>query len=295
MPNKITEIFQQKPRTLSFEFFPPKTDKGRANLFAAAEALMDLRPDFFSVTYGAGGSTSKSTLEIVCELQDTHGIPVMHHFTCTKHTREHIRQQLNEMMARDVHNILALRGDPPADEPHYTPGPDEPRYAFELVRLVRERADWFDVGVAVFPEGHIETPNIDLDSMYTRIKQEMGANFGITQLFFESSLYSRFVARLRDAGVTMRLIPGVLPITNYPRLLDFCETCGASVPPIVHELFGPLAEDLDATLEKGKQFAVEHSRALLDAGAPGLHFYCLNKPQPVTDILKKLGDFRVAE
>jgi methylenetetrahydrofolate reductase (NADPH) len=289
---KITDIFETRPRTLSFEFFPPKTDKGRINLFAAAEKLMELGPDFFSVTYGAGGSTSKSTLDIVKELQARHNIPVMHHFTCTKHSRMEIRKQLNEMMASGIRNILALRGDPPADEVTYEPGPDEPRYAFELIRIIRERAGWFSIGAAAFPEGHPQTANKELDSFYTRVKQDAGAEFAITQVFFENELYGEFVDRTRAAGVTIRLIPGILPITNYPRLLNFCETCGATVSPRITEIFAPLADDLDATYEKGLQVVTAQCRDLLARGAPGLHFYCLNKPEPVTTIHKALGDWR---
>ncbi|MCD4825747.1 MAG: methylenetetrahydrofolate reductase [Phycisphaerae bacterium] len=289
---KISDIFDTKPRTLSFEFFPPKTDKGRDNLFAAAEKLMELQPDFFSVTYGAGGSTSKSTLDIVQELQRRHDIPVMHHFTCTKHSRVEIREQLNEMMASDIHNIMALRGDPPADEPHYEPGPDEPRYAFELIKIIRERAGWFTVGVAAFPEGHLDTPTKELDSLYTRVKQDVGADFAITQVFFETELYRQFADRMAAAGITMRLIPGILPITNYQRLCQFCETCGATVSPGIHDTFSPLADDLDATGRKGIEVVTEQCRTLLALGAPGLHFYCLNKPEPVTTIHNALGDWR---
>lgn len=289
---KITEIMARKPRTLSFEFFPPKTPKGRDNLFKAAEELMQLQPDFFSVTYGAGGGTARNTLEIVEELQKIHDIPVMHHLTCTKHGRTRIREQLNEMMTSNVLNILALRGDPPEEEYDYQPGPDEPRYAFELVQLIRERADWFAIGVAAFPEIHQETPTAELDSLYTRIKQDVGADFAITQLFFQSDLYEQFLQRLREKGVTMRVIPGVLPITNFPKLTQFCQMCGASVPQEVCEQFDPIAEDLDATVEKGKGFIADHSRRLLELGAPGLHFYCLNRSRPVVDIVESLGDFR---
>ena len=211
---RITEIFDEKPRTLSFEFFPPKTDKGHDNLYATAEQLMTLQPDFFSVTYGAGGSTSKSTLDIVKTLQERHGIPVMHHFTCTKHNRKQIREQIDEMKACNIHNIMALRGDPPADEPDYEPGPDEPRYAFELVQMIREYGNWFSVGVAAFPEGHLETATLELDSMFTRIKQEMGADFAVTQLFFEIELYKAFMKRLGEMGVSMRIIPGIMLITS---------------------------------------------------------------------------------
>jgi methylenetetrahydrofolate reductase (NADPH) len=289
---KISEVFEEKPRTLSFEFFPPKTDKGRNRLYSTAEALMQLDPDFFSVTYGAGGSTSKSTLEIVQNLQHLHDIPVMHHFTCTKHNRQHIREQIEAMKADNIRNIMALRGDPPADEPDYEPGPDEPRYAFELVQMIREHGDWFSVGVAAFPEGHLETHTLELDSIFTRIKQEMGADFAVTQLFFEVDLYKQFVARLAEAGVTMRVIPGVMLITSWKQVVRFCDTCGATVAPHIREIFEPLADDDEAAYARGIEIVTEQCRDLLDCGAPGLHFYCGNRFQPAATVLDNLGDFR---
>lgn len=291
---RISEIFEEKPRTLSFEFFPPRSEKGYENLYETASQLVTLQPDFFSVTYGAGGSTSKSTLEIVKKLQELHDIPVMHHFTCTKHNRKQIREQIEEMKANNVHNIMALRGDPPADEPDYEPGPDEPRYAFELVQMIREYGDWFTAGVAAFPEGHNETDTLELDSMFTRVKQEMGADFAVTQLFFEIDLYKQFMARLIEAGVTMRIIPGIMLITSWKQVTRFCETCGATVAPLVKDTFEPLADDNDAAYEKGIEFVTDQCRQLLDLGAPGLHFYCGNKFEPSATILENLGDFRNA-
>ncbi len=287
----ISNIFENKPRTLSFEFFPPKTEVGRERLFQAAAELAELEPDFFSVTYGAGGSTSNSTLQIVETLQEKHNIPVMHHLTCTKHTRNDIREQLNEMMVSGVHNILALRGDAPADELHWQPGPDEPRYAFELIKLIRERAGWFTVGGALFPEGHPETDGLDLDSMYTRIKQDIGAEFGITQVFFENDVYRDFIQRTDTAGVSIRCIPGILPIVNYDRLVRFCETCKATLSPRIRNIFEPLAGDATATLEKGIDIVSEQCKELLEMGAPGLHFYCLNNAEPARSILSHLDTF----
>jgi len=286
---KVTEIFDEKPRTFSFEFFPPKTDKGRANLFKAAEALAPLA-DHFSVTYGAGGSTSKATLEIVKALQSRLKKPVVHHFTCVKHTHSDIRAALEEMRRADVRNILAMRGDPPADEPDYKPGPEEPRYSYELVKAIRQQHDdWFAVGVAGFPEGHINTPTKKLDSEYLKIKQDAGADFVVTQLFFDNNEYYEFVERVGAEGVTLRLIPGILPITDYAKLLQFCDTCGATVTQSIKDIFEPLADDAEATYQKGIEVVTRQCRDLLDHGAPGLHFFCLNKTEPITTIYKNLG------
>lgn len=289
---KISEILQLGKPTLSFEFFPPKTPQGRDNLFASAKELLSLNPDFFSVTYGAGGSTTQNTLDIVCKLQREHSIPVMHHFTCTKHTRNDIRAQLIHMHEMGIDNILALRGDPPADETDYQPGKDEPRYAFELIKLIREFGDWFSIGVAVFPETHPEACSHDMDSMVARVKQHLGAQFGITQLFFDAQTYANFATRMHKAGVTMPLIPGILPVTNYPRLIDFCKMCHATIPQFIHDAFEPIADDLEATREKGIKLATDLCDKLIKAGAPGLHFYCLNKAEPVKSICKNLASWR---
>ena len=286
---KISDIFNKKEHTLSFEFFPPKTIKGMEKLFKTAEQLLKLKPDFFSVTYGAGGTTTKNTLEIVQKLQESHSIPAMHHFTCTKHTRSDIRNQLKMMDELGIHNILALRGDPPADETgEYEPGKDEPRYAFELVKLIREFGDKFSVGVAVFPETHPEAPSEEIDTSVAKIKQLSGAEFGITQLFFDVETYKKFTNRMRSAGITMRLIPGILPITNYHKLVDFCATCQATIPKTIHDEFLHIAHDLEATKHAGIKHATKFCEELLKAGAPGLHFYCLNKVEPTQAICNNL-------
>ncbi|MFP4052389.1 MAG: methylenetetrahydrofolate reductase [Phycisphaerae bacterium] len=285
---KITEIFAEKDRTFSFEFYPPKTDKGMSNLLNAAEELADLGADYFSVTYGAGGAGSKATLNVVRELLERFDVPVMHHLTCVKHTFETIRRELQEMKEAGVRNIMALRGDPPADDPDFEPGHNQPEYSYELVNIIREWGDWFAIGVAGFPEGHPLSPTLPLDSRYLKIKENHGADFCATQLFFENKTYFQFARRVRDAGVTMRLIPGILPITNYVRLLEFCMDCGASVPRSVRSEFGPLKDDREATREKGIEFAIRQCQELLDGGAPGIHFYCLNKTEPVRSIFKEL-------
>ncbi|MBT3278305.1 MAG: 5,10-methylenetetrahydrofolate reductase [Phycisphaerales bacterium] len=290
--SRIDEIFRKRLRTLSFEFFPPKTDKGREGLFAAAESLMDLNPDFFSVTYGAGGTTAENTLSIVKELQERHEIPVMHHFTCTKHSRVELRQELEDMQAAGVTNLLALRGDPPANEQDYVPGKDEPRYAFELLRLIREYGDAFCVGVAAFPENHPRSENETIDSLVLRMKQETGADFAITQLFFENDHYRNFIQRTNNVGVTMRRIPGILPVTNLTSYLRFCTQCDVAPSDAIVNTLRPHEEDADAMATAGVDFAIRQCQDLLDSSAPGLHFYCLNKAEPVTTICRELGQWR---
>ncbi|MBS3735073.1 MAG: methylenetetrahydrofolate reductase [NAD(P)H] [Phycisphaerae bacterium] len=283
---KITDIFDEKPWTLSFEFFPPKTDKGRQRLWESAEALAGLGADFFSVTYGAGGSESHATLDVVLGLLYRHDVAVMHHLTCIKHTYREIREQLAAMSRVGVRNIMALRGDPRKDEPDFVPGPDQPKYAYQLVEIIHElRGDWFCTGVAAFPEGHPMAGTVQLDSQYLRIKQDRGADFAVTQLFFNNDVYLRFVDRVRDAGVSMRLIPGLLPVVNYEKLVQFCNTCGATIPKEVHEIFEPIKNDPEETRKRGIDFAVRQCQDLINRGAPGLHLYCLNRAEPARTIV----------
>ncbi len=284
---KLTELFAQKQRTMSFEFFPPKTEKGLANLYKAAEDLAP-KADFFTVTYGAGGSSSKATYEIVVELQKRFALPVMHHYTCVKHTHTDIRQALEEFKRGDIRNILAMRGDPPDDEPNYKPGPDELKFGHELVTTIREHDDFFTVAVPGFPEGHPQTPTKDLDSKYLKYKQDVGADFVLTQLFFDNTIYYEFRERVHAEGVTMRLIPGILTITNFPRLVDFCDRCAATIPQFIRDIFEPISDDLEATYSKGVELAIKQCQDLLDNGSPGLHLYCLNKTEPVTTVYNAL-------
>ena len=286
---KITDIFAEKERTFSFEFYPPRTDKGLENLLRTAEELAKLGADYFSVTYGAGGAGSKATLNVVRALLERFDVPVMHHLTCVKHTFEMIRSELPEMTQAGVRNIMALRGDPPADDPNFQPGHNQPEYSYELVNIIREWGDWFSVGAAAFPEVHPTALNESLDTLVLRVKQESGADFFVTQLFFNNDSYSRLLERALAAGVERRIIPGVLPIVNFERVVDFCKTCGAIVTEEVMDVFNPIKNDPEAVLARGIEFTAAKCRDLLDRGAPGLHFYCLNRPEPVRSIVEKLG------
>ncbi|MBI5724458.1 MAG: methylenetetrahydrofolate reductase [Planctomycetes bacterium] len=227
-------------------------------------------------------------MEIVVEMQKRFDLPVMHHFTCVKHTTSALRSAIAEMKRAGICNILALKGDPPVNEPNYRPGPDEPRFGYELIKLIREYGGHFAVGVAGFPEGHINTPTKELDSKYLKIKQDAGADFVATQLFFDNTIYYEFTERVRKEGVTMRLLPGILPITDYAKLIQFCQTCGATIPQFIKDMFEPLANDPDATYKKGVEFAIKQCQDLIDHGSPGLHFFCLNKVEPITTVYKAL-------
>lgn len=289
MKKKITDIFTEKKLTFSFELFPPRTEQGYQNLLLTLGKLAGLRPDFISCTYGAGGGSRDRTFDIVQHIQNDLGIPGVAHLTCVCHTQAEIRSLLEDLQRREIPNILALRGDPPQDQPDWKPGADNFFYSCELCAFVRQHfGDFFSVGVAGFPEGHLLCPDRDRDAQYLKMKIDSGADYVITQLFFDNRDYRDYVSRLRDLGVTARVIPGILPITDYDNLIKFCAKCGTRVTDEVHDLFRPLRDDKDKTLSEGIRFAVRQCRDLLDQGAPGLHFYALNKFHPVADIVGQL-------
>ena len=286
---KLTDIFKSKERTFSFEIFPPKTDKGIEALDQTLRDLAQLPFDFVSVTYGAGGSSRDTTSSLVCAVQQQYDLPAMHHFTCVLHTKEQVRSILDHLKASNVRTLLALRGDPPKDNPDWTPGPENFKYSSELVAFIRGAyGDHFSIGVAGFPEGHPLAVDRAFDREVLKKKIDAGGDFVMTQLFFDNELYFNYVKRLRALGVTARIIPGVLPITNYEGAVNFCKGCGASVPQQIHDIFVPIADDKEKTLEAGTRFAIDQCRALLAGGAPGIHFYTLNKTEPVRTILGSL-------
>lgn len=290
MIRKIGDILKEKTRTYSFEFFPPRTDKGRAKLPEVAKVYaQELGADWFSVTYGAGGSTRQATMEIVDELQQKFDVPVMHHFTCVGHSQEELRKILEEMKKKNICNVLALRGDAPEGQECWTPAEDGLKYCYQLIELIRSYGDFFSIGVAGFPEGHVDCPDKETDSKHLKIKIDAGGEFVLTQLFFDNKDYFEYVERVKKAGVKVRILPGIIPITDYQTLLRFCGTCGATIPDKVHDIFKPLDGNKDALYKAGIDFAVKQCNELLAGGSPGLHFYSLNKIEPTREILSKIN------
>ncbi|MFH0911953.1 MAG: methylenetetrahydrofolate reductase [Planctomycetota bacterium] len=288
---RIIDIMNAKKPIFSFEVFPPKTEKGLASLYRAVEELAKLEPAYVSVTYGAGGSTSKATLEIVTELQKRFGLVCMHHFTMVNATVAALRESIARIRDAGCRNLLALRGDPPPEMGEkFLKIEGGLEYSYELIDLIREVAGVdMGIGVAGFPEGHVDCPSKDLDSRYLRVKIDHGGQFAVTQLFFETPIYSEYLARTRAAGVTVPIVPGVLPIVDYGKLGKFCSTCGATIPQSVHDAFRPIAHEPEAMLKTGTEWAIAQCRDLLARGAPGIHFYCLNKVEPVRTIWKALA------
>lgn len=286
----IHTLFHAKKPSLSFELFPPKTEKGYQNLLNTISQLATLKPDFISCTYGAGGGSREKTFDIAQHIQEVHHIPALTHLTCVLHTKEEIKSILTMMQKRNLTNVLALRGDPPANNPDWQPGPDNFRYSCELCTFIRAHfKETFSIGVAGFPEGHLLCPNRDQDAQYLKGKILNGAQFVITQLFFDNQDYINYVQRLHQLDVNVPILPGILPITDYDALLRFTKTCGTTVTQEIHDIFEPLRNNKEAMLEAGVTFALRQCRALLDTGAPGLHFYTLNKAHPTDAILAALN------
>jgi methylenetetrahydrofolate reductase (NADPH) len=283
----IGRAFGTKP-TFSFEVFPAKTPQAREQLVRTVGELCALGPDFISCTYGAGGGSREGTLDIVELIQKKHGVAAMAHLTCVQQSHAEIESVLDDIFRRGITNILALRGDPPKDQQN-APWTGDFKYSSELVAFIRRRfGQKVSIGVAGFPEKHPLAPTADADASFLKLKVEAGAEFVITQLFFDNKLYFDYVARLKKTGVTAPVVPGILPVLDYEALKRFCAMCGASIPKAVHDIFAPLSGDPKATVEAGIQYAIRQSRELLAGGAPGIHFYALNKTYSVERILQAL-------
>lgn len=274
----------------SFEFFPPKTAEGERALFETVDALRPLGPAYVSVTYGAGGSSRRTTLDLVRRLKRDSEIEAMAHVTCVGASREEIAQVLDEVAGVGVQNVLALRGDPPRGQTVFTPHPDGFRHASELVAFVRAQPErWrFCIGAAAYPEGHVETPDLGADLANLKVKVEAGVDFLVTQLFFDNPRYFGFVERARAAGIAVPIIPGIMPFTNVEQVERFTAMCGASIPSPLRAAMEVRRHDPDSARELGVAYASLQCADLLRRGAPGIHFYTLNRSTSTRAILAAL-------
>ena len=284
---RISEILEQRRPVFSFEFFPPKTDEGKRTLEGTLEVLRGDAPDYVSMTYGAGGTTRNSTVELTRWIKQDLGIEATAHLSCVGEPTERLVEILGEIDAAGVENVLALRGDPPRGETEWTPHPGGLHYSVELIRLIRERYD-FCVGAACFPEIHPDAPDRVSDLRYARAKQDAGAGFLITQLFFDNELYFEFVDEARAAGISVPIIPGIMPITNYSQIKRFTDLCGASIPEALESELNGRADDPEAVAELGVAYATLQCSDLLARGAPGIHVYTLNRSPATRAILAAL-------
>jgi methylenetetrahydrofolate reductase (NADPH) len=274
----------------SFEFFPPKTDEGVKALFETVEALQPLAPGFVSVTYGAGGSTRARTVDLVKRIKRETGIEAMAHVTCVGASRDDIGATLDEFASVGVQNVLALRGDPPRGETAFTPHPDGFRHASELVAFIRgQPGRWsFCIGAAAYPEGHPETRDLEADLRNLKTKVEAGADFLVSQLFFQNAAYEGFVARARAAGIQVPMLPGIMPFTNVEQVERFTATCGATIPARLQAAMEVRRADPDAARDLGVAYASLQCQDLLRRGAQGIHFYTLNRSTSTRAIVAAL-------
>jgi methylenetetrahydrofolate reductase (NADPH) len=275
--------------SFSFEFFPPRTDEGERNLGRALAELSRLKPTFVSVTYGAGGSPTqkRKTVDIVASIKSEHGLEAMAHFTCVGATTTELRETLDLMRDAGVQNVLALRGDPPAGETEWVATEGGLEFSRELIELIRDEYD-FAIGAACFPEVHIHADSAENDLRYCKEKVDAGARFLITQLFFDNAVYWDFVARAREAGIDVPIIQGIMPITNFEQIKRFTSMCGASIPPDLLRELGLRADQPDAVADFGVAYATLQCADLLAKGAPGIHFYTLNRSTATRAILSAL-------
>jgi methylenetetrahydrofolate reductase (NADPH) len=285
----MRELLASGRRSYSFEFFPPKTDEGERLLWHAIRRLEPLRPTFVSVTYGAGGSTRDRTVRIVERIATDTTLTPVGHLTCVGSSRAELRVVIGSYADAGIRNVLALRGDAPGGPgTEWEPHPEGLSHADELVRLLRELGD-FCVGVAAFPEGHPEAPDLEADAKYLALKAAAGADFAITQFFFDADDYFRLVERAAAYGCTIPIVPGIMPVTNVRQIRRFAELSGAAFPPDLAQRLWAVEDDPEAVRAIGVEVASELCERLLAGGAPGLHFYTLNRSTSALEIYQTLG------
>jgi methylenetetrahydrofolate reductase (NADPH) len=272
-------------RSFSFEFFPPKTEEGRASLRTTTQQLAQLKPRFFSVTFGAGGSTRDGTYDAVYDIQ-AQGQTAAPHLSCVGSTRQNVRDILNGYKALGIRHLVALRGDLPSG----TVSPGELRHANELVEFIRaETGDWFHIEVAAYPEMHPQAKSMEQDLLNFKRKVDAGADSAMTQYFYNADAYFRFVDDCEALGIRIPIVPGIMPITNYKQLARFSDACGAEIPRWIRKRLEGYGEDLDAIRAFGLEVTTDLCDRLLSAGSPGLHFYTMNRAGPTALVWERLG------
>ncbi len=285
---RIGDMLKKRGKSLSFEFFPPKDDLGEINLFESIHSLENFKPTFVSVTYGAGGGTLKNTRHVAERIIEETSLNPMPHLTCINQSKEELEVILNEYKVMGIDNILALRGDPPANKdgtPFVTSGK---YFARDLVHWV-EGVGGYSIGVAVYPEGHGESPDLEKDILYTKEKIDAGADFAITQMFYDNSLFYNFMERAERAGISIPVIAAIMPITDISRIQQFCQRCGASLPDACIKRFGDKVLTKGESIQIGIELASEQCEDLMRNGVNYLHFYTLNKDESVAGIIRNLG------
>jgi methylenetetrahydrofolate reductase (NADPH) len=285
---RIDRIIDERSPVFSFEFFPPKTPEGGANLRAALDDLKDDQPDYVSVTYGAGGSSREKTVEIVKSIKQDYGIEAMAHLSLVGQSVDGLRAVLDDIQSAGIENVLALRGDPPQGETEWIAHPEGLHYSVELIQLIVSEYPDFCIGAACFPEVHPQATSPEEDLQYLKRKVEAGASFLITQLFFDNRDYFDFVDQVRGIGIDVPIIPGIWPVTNFAQIKRIAELCESRFPDRFERELDDRKDDVEATTELGVAYATLQCVELLAKGAPGIHFYTLNKSPATRAILAAL-------
>ena len=278
---KIRDMFKAGGRTISFEFFPPRTEQGEETLFRSIERLKVFQPNYVSVTYGAGGSTRDKTLDIVDRIKRETDLEVMAHLTCVGQTKEQVHDVLLGLEEMGIDNVLALRGDPPRGQEKFIPPEGGFEYTSELITHIRQNFA-FCIGGAGFPEGHLDSPDLRTDTAYLKMKVESGAEFIVTQLFFDNEDFFAFMDRIERADIRVPIIAGILPILSTGQIRRFTALCGAKIPPELDTQLERFADDDEAVREIGLELATKQVEELWRRGVAGVHFYTLNKSYSVS-------------
>jgi methylenetetrahydrofolate reductase (NADPH) len=281
-------ITQKNTQVLSFEFFPPKDEATANNLLATVEALKVCKPNFVSITYGAGGSTRERTLQYTEKLGRIFGCATMPHLTCVGHSRDELITIIESFRAAGASQIMALRGDPPKGEKTFKPHPNGLRHASELVALIREIFPECIIGVAGYPEKHPEAESLEQDLKHLREKVEAGADFITTQLFFDNRVYFRFVEKCREMGIEVPILPGLMSVVARQQVERFCALCGTTIPLSLMRQLEIAGEDTQAIENVGVDWATNQVLDLLQGGVPGIHLYLLNRARPTLQLLRRL-------
>jgi methylenetetrahydrofolate reductase (NADPH) len=284
---RIIDILRGSRPVFSLEFFPPKTDEDMIQLFETLKEVKKLDPGYISVTYAPSGETKEKTVEIVRRAKSEIGLESMAHLTCVGHSRQEIKGFLDELKRSGIENVIALRGDPPRGQSKFTPHPRGFKYASELTAFIRASYD-FCIAVAGYPEGHIESPDKDTDWNYLRQKVMAGADFVITQLFFDNRDFFAFEKNMREKEVTVPIVPGIMPITSYGQIVRFTRICGAKIPSEVARDLEVIQNNQEAVQHYGVSHATRQCKELISHGVPGIHFYTLNKSQSTHKIIQNL-------
>ncbi len=285
---KIRDLLKEKESGVSFEFFPTKTEAGKESLLAAVSELKRYKPLYISMTCGAGGTGAwEKTEEMVYLLLKDKELVVMPHLTCANVTREEITALLERYLAAGVENIMALRGDPPRGVPDFEFKTQELRYGSDVVALIKGYG-YFGIGVAVYPEGHLETKTLEEDLEYTKKKIDQGADFAVTQMFFDNSYYYAMCERMKKKGITIPVLPGILPLTDVAKVKQFASICRATIPSPIEEAMERLAGKPEEMAKVGLEFTIKQCRDLIQHGARRIHFYTLNRLETMRTVLNAI-------